>query len=65
MNVKSKKIILLDEVFEFLKDINNDNKNIEYKNENEIYKKIFYIKYSILKNNYNIIGLEKINKYIQ
>jgi len=38
MNVKSKKIILLDEVFEFLKDINNDNKNIEYQYENEIYK---------------------------
>ena len=38
MNVKSKKIILLDEVSEFLKDINNDNKNIEYQYENEIYK---------------------------
>ena len=38
MNVKSKKIILLDEVSEFLKDINNDNKNIDYQYENEIYK---------------------------
>jgi len=38
MNVKSKKIILLDEVFEFLKDINNDDKNIKYEYENEIYK---------------------------
>ena len=38
MNVKSKKIILLDEVFEFLKDINNDNKNIENEYEKEIYK---------------------------
>jgi hypothetical protein len=38
MNVKSKKVILLDEVCEFLKEINEENKNIECNYEKEIYE---------------------------